>query len=63
MLTMDQFTVEDPKVLTKPWTSGWRKLSLAQVDDRLLENYCTNEQNADHFRKLADQESQRSRLP
>ena len=56
-----QFTVEDPKVLTKPWTSGWRKFSLAQVDDRLLENYCANEQNADHFRKLADQESQRSR--
>ena len=56
-----QFTVEDPKVLTKPWTSGWRKFSLAQSDDRLLENYCTNEQNADHFRKLADQEAERAK--
>jgi hypothetical protein len=52
-----QFTVEDPKVLTKTWTSGWRKFTLAQDDDHLLENYCTNEQNADQFRKLNDQQS------
>jgi hypothetical protein len=56
-----QFTIEDPKVLTKPWTSAWRKFSLAQDDDRLLENYCTNEQNAEQFQKLVEQESQRSR--
>lgn len=48
-------------MLTRPWTSGWRKFSLAQEDDHLLENYCTNEQNAEQFRKLVDVESQRAR--
>ncbi|MBI4484678.1 MAG: hypothetical protein HY655_01585 [Acidobacteria bacterium] len=56
-----QVTIEDSKVLTRPWTSGWPKFSLAQEDDHLLENYCTNEQNADQFRKLVDVESQRAR--
>ncbi len=51
-----QFTVEDPEILTKTWTSGWRKFSLAQDDDHLLENYCTNEQNSEQFRIIADQE-------
>ena len=51
-----QFSIEDSKVLTKPWTSGWRKFTLGQDDDTLLENYCTNEQNSDQFRKLVDQE-------
>ena len=54
-----QFSVEDPKILTKPWTSGWRKFTLAQDDDRLLENYCTNEQNSEQFRKLVDQEQKK----
>ena len=54
-----QFSVEDPQILTKPWTSGWRKFSLAQVDDTLLENYCTNEQNSDQFRKIVDQEQKK----
>jgi hypothetical protein len=58
-----QFTIEDPKVLTRPWTSGWRKFSLAQDDDHLLENYCTNEQNSDHLRKLVDQEANRPNQP
>ncbi len=51
-----QFTVEDPAFLTKPWTSGWRKFTFGQDDDSLLENYCTNEQNSEQFRILADQE-------
>ena len=51
-----QFTITDPKVLTKTWTSGWRKFSLAQVDQQLLENYCTNEQNSEQFQKLVEQE-------
>jgi hypothetical protein len=51
-----QLTVEDPKILTKPWTSGWRQFTLAQDDDSLLENYCTNEQNSEQFRKIVDQE-------
>ena len=51
-----QFTVEDPEFLTKSWTSGWRKFTLAQDDASLLENYCTNELNSEQFRILADQE-------
>ena len=51
-----QFTVEDAAFMTKPWTSGWRKFSLGQDDDTLLENYCTNEQNSEQFRILSDQE-------
>ena len=35
-----QYAVEDPKVLTKPWTSAWRTYSLASED--LTENFCTN---------------------
>jgi hypothetical protein len=31
-----------------------REFSLAQDDDRLLENYCTNKRNAAHVRKLAE---------
>ena len=57
-----QFTVEDPDVLTRPWTSGWRKFTLAQDDDKLLENYCTNEQNSEQFRILAEQE-EKARQP
>jgi len=56
-----QFTIDDPTVLVKPWTSGWRTFSLAQDDDRLLENYCTNEQSADQFRKLVDVETQKGK--
>ena len=33
-----QVTVEDPKVLTKPWTSAPRRYSLGHED--LLEWYC-----------------------
>jgi hypothetical protein len=51
-----QFSVTDPKVLSKPWTSGWRKFTLAQDDEQLLENYCTNEQNTEQFQKIVEQE-------
>lgn len=51
-----QFTIEDPKVLTKPWTSGWRKFTYAQDDDHLLENYCTNEQNSAQLEIVAEKE-------
>ncbi len=49
-----QFTVEDPKVLTKPWTSAWRTYSLGNED--LTENFCTNNENADQLRKLTEVE-------
>ena len=47
-----QFTIEDPKVLTKPWTSAWRIHSLANED--LTENFCTNNQNVEQLRKLLE---------
>ncbi|OFW01176.1 MAG: hypothetical protein A3I61_08015 [Acidobacteria bacterium RIFCSPLOWO2_02_FULL_68_18] len=56
-----QFTAEDPKVLTRPWTSGWRKYSLSQEADQLFENFCTNNQNPEQFKKLLDLEVDRKR--
>ena len=47
-----QFTIEDPKVLTKPWTSAWRTHSLAGEDP--TENFCTNNENVEQFRKLLE---------
>ena len=55
-----QFTAEDPKVLTAPWTSAWRTFSLSQIGEDLLENYCTNNQNPEQFQKLYDQETNRN---
>jgi hypothetical protein len=45
-----QYTLEDPKVLTKPWTSAWRTYSLGNED--LTENFCTNNENVEQLRKL-----------
>ena len=45
-----QYTIEDPKVLTKPWTSAWDMYTLASED--LIENFCTNNENVDQLRKL-----------
>jgi hypothetical protein len=44
-----QYTVDDPKVLTKPWTSGVRRLTVSLSP--LLEYYCTNERDAEVFQK------------
>jgi hypothetical protein len=51
-----QFTIEDPKVLAKPWTSAWRKYSLSVNDEDLTENFCTNNEQVEQFLKLIDQE-------
>jgi hypothetical protein len=45
-----QYTVEDPKVLTRPWTSAWDTYSLASED--LIENFCTDNENINQLRKL-----------
>lgn len=52
-----QYTVEDPDTLTKPWTSTWRSFSLSAADEDLTENFCTNNENVDQFRKLNEIES------
>jgi hypothetical protein len=52
-----QYTVEDPKVLTKPWTSAWRTYSLGKED--LTENFCTNNENVEQLEKLSQAEKQK----
>ena len=52
-----QYTVEDPKVLTKPWTSAWRTYSLGSED--LTENFCTNNENVEQLEKLSQAEKQK----
>ena len=52
-----QYTIEDPKVLTKRWTSAPRMYSLGPKGDDLLEYYCTNNQELEQFKKLQSQES------
>ncbi len=49
-----QFTIEDPKVLTKPWTSAWRTYSLSVNDEELTENFCTNNQQVEQLQKLIE---------
>ena len=53
-----QHSVEDPKVLTKPWTSAWKTFSLGNED--LTENFCTNNENAEQLRKLIEVERGKS---
>ena len=39
-------------MLTKPWTSAWRKYTLSVNDEDLTENFCTNNENIYQLRKL-----------
>ena len=48
-------TIEDPKVLAKPWTSVPRVWTLGHED--LLEYYCTNNQEVEQYKALKDKES------
>jgi hypothetical protein len=50
-----QVTIEDPKVLSKPWTSAHRVWTLGHED--LLEYYCTNNQDVDQYKALKSKES------
>jgi hypothetical protein len=52
-----QYTIEDPKVLTKPWTSAPKTFSLGRKDEDLLEYYCTNNQEPEQLGKLRSLES------
>ena len=54
-----QYTVEDPKVLTRPWTSDWNTYTLGSED--LIENFCTNNENIDQLRKLNEIQTAESR--
>jgi len=50
-----QVTIEDPKVLTKPWTSAPHQWTLGHED--LLQYYCTNNQDVDQYKELKSKES------
>jgi hypothetical protein len=49
-----EVTIEDPKVLTKPWTSAPRRWSLSRYNETLQEFYCTNEQDSKEFRAVGE---------
>jgi hypothetical protein len=48
-------TIEDPKVLAKPWTSSPHVWTLGHED--LLEYYCTNNQEVEQYKALKEKES------
>ena len=50
-----EITVDDPKVLTKPWTSAPRRWTLGNGE--VYEFYCTNNKELDELEKLKEQES------
>ncbi len=50
-----QITIDDPKVLTKPWTSAPRRWSLSH--DILQEYYCTENYEIEELQKIRDKES------
>jgi hypothetical protein len=50
-----QVTIEDPKVLSKSWTSAPRVWTLGHED--LLEYFCTNNQDVDQYKALKSKES------
>ena len=50
-----QVTIEDPKVLTKPWTSAPRMWTLGK--ERLQEYFCTNNQDVEQLKALKGKEA------
>jgi hypothetical protein len=50
-----QITVDDPKVLAKPWTSAPRRWTLGNGE--VYEFYCTNNKEVEELEKLRDQEA------
>ena len=53
---MVEVTVEDPKVLTKPWKSAPRRWTLGNGD--IYEFYCTNNRELEELEKVREQELQ-----
>lgn len=51
-----QITVDDPKVLTKPWRSAPRHWTL--TDEKIQEYYCTHNADVDEFQKIRELEAQ-----
>jgi hypothetical protein len=53
---MVEVTVDDPKVLTKPWKSALRRWTLGNGD--IYEFYCTNNRELEELEKVREQELQ-----
>jgi len=51
-----QVTIEDPKVLSKPWTSSVRHWSLGR--EPLLEYYCTHNEEVNQYKELDQKQTQ-----
>jgi hypothetical protein len=56
---MVQITVDDPKVLEKPWKSATHRWTLG--DGEIYEFYCTNNKELDELQKLRAQELQQGK--
>jgi hypothetical protein len=56
-----EITVDDPKVLTKPWKSAPRRWTLG--DGEVYEFYCTNNKEIDELNKLKELESKAPAKP
>jgi hypothetical protein len=54
-----EVTVEDPKVLTKPWKSAPRRWTLG--DGEIYEFYCTNNRELEELEKLRELELEQQR--
>jgi hypothetical protein len=52
-----EVTVDDPKVLTKPWKSAPRRWTLGNGE--IYEFYCTNNRELEELEKVRDQELQK----
>jgi hypothetical protein len=47
-----QVTIEDPAILTKPWTSAPRTWSLAAPDDEWTEVFCTHNEEPEEWKHM-----------
>jgi len=56
---MVQITVDDPKVLEKPWKSANRRWTLGNGE--LYEFYCTNNKELEELQKLRELELQQKK--
>jgi hypothetical protein len=52
-----QITVDDPKVLEKPWSSAPHRWTLG--DGEVYEFYCTNNKELEELQKLRELELQK----
>jgi hypothetical protein len=46
-----EVTIEDPAILTKPWTSASRKRSLAAPADEWTEVFCTHDEEPEEWKQ------------